>query len=369
MSALRSWRTAIILGIAFVTPMIVLMVGHQLRWRLWLQITRVPRIDRLPSTISGYTIERLPFRFKASFARGHDIYLVDTAGRVFRGNDRTDPAKITFLGNSKIPPRMVFVSSSGTIFVSGFRFPMVRSSDGGITWHYSHDWSFWRMTEDEKTHTLYVGSYPPVKDRSRFIAKIFKSTDEGKTWNVVFADDRLNHIHSVRWDPTYNLLYMTAGDGRYRGQAYSSDRGKTWHWINVGGKQGHTDVAISERHVFWGTDDNLGRILRAPRTPVRDGKPVLWQPYHHIWWIVAHGRQIYAGTLTGQGDRKYTGAFLIASADDGDSWQRLLEEPQGSAPVSFFASESRRLSADGWLYVATETEKTFRIRHRQQPSS
>ena len=97
---------------------------------------------------------------------------------------------------------MVFVTSRGTIFVSGVQLPLVRSTDGGRTWNRSHDWTFWRMTEDEKTHTLYAGSYPPVKDRSRFIAKIFKSADEGQTWDTVFSDDRLAHIHSVRWDAT-----------------------------------------------------------------------------------------------------------------------------------------------------------------------
>lgn len=363
MSKLKSWRLAITLGVAFMTPIIVLAAGHHLRWRLWLQITRVPQMDKMPLSAAGYTVEPLPFRFKASFARGHDIYFVDRAGRVFRGHDRATPGKITLLGDSQRSPRMVFASSRGTIFVSGVKLPMVRSTDGGKTWQPSHPWSFWRMTEDEKTRTLYAGSYPAVKDRTRFIAKAFKSTDEGQTWDAVFTDDRLDHIHTVQWDATYGNLYLAAGDTSYRGQAYSPDHGKSWHWLNSGGKQGHTDVTISEQYVFWGTDDNLGRILRAPRALVRDGQPVLWQPYHHVWWIVAQGRQIYAGTLTGQGAKKYTGAFLLASSDEGENWQKLLESLPGNSRITAFWAESRRLSADGWIYFATENDIAFRV-HR-----
>jgi hypothetical protein len=139
--------------------------------------------------------------------------------------------------------------------------------------------------------------------------------------------------------------------------------GNTWHWINSGGKQGHTDVAISERYVLWGSDDNLGRILRAPRQPVRDGRAVLWQPYHHVWWIVADRRQVYAGTFTCKGKREYSCAFLIASDDEGETWQRLLEESYDeNARVSAFVAESRRLSAEGWLYCATASGRASRIR-------
>jgi photosystem II stability/assembly factor-like uncharacterized protein len=318
-------------------------------------------MDQMSLNPAGYTIERLPFSFSASFARGHDVYFVDGDGRVYKGHDRYRPEDRAQVGYSQTRPRLLFVSSRGTFFVSGDKAPLLRSTDGGKTWDRSHDWSFWRMTEDEQHHILYAGNYS-LQKHPVYMAKIFKSADEGKMWQTIFEDDRLDHIHSVAWDTKFQNLYLTAGDTSHRGQAYSPDHGHTWRWLNSGGKQGHTDVAISEQHVFWGTDDNLGRVLRAPRTPAQDGKPVLWQPYHHVWWIVAQGRQIYAGTLTGQGKKKYTGAFLLASADDGENWQRLLEDSDGKSRFDAFNGESRRLSADGWLYFATMSGKSYRIR-------
>jgi photosystem II stability/assembly factor-like uncharacterized protein len=362
MFLIKTWRKTLICAF-FVAAVAAFLASHQLRWRLWMEITRVPRMDKVPATTAGYTVEQLPFYFRASFARSHDIYFVDSEGKVYRGDDRRNPVEIMLVGNSKIPPRMIFVSAHGTIFVSGTDFPMVRSSDGGGTWEKSHDWSFWRMTEDEESHSLYAGNYSP-KRHPVYMAKVFKSTDEGRTWQCIFADERLDHVHSVLWDGKYQNLYLSAGDGRYRGQAFSPDKGKTWHWINSGGKQGHTDVALTDRYVLWGSDDNLGRVLRASRTPVKDGKTILWQPHHHVWWIVAKKQQIYAGTFrdTGQGDEKYAGAFLLASADEGQTWQKLLEDSDGSRPFSAFDAESRQLSADGWLYCATVSGKAYRVR-------
>jgi hypothetical protein len=350
----------IVLGIVF-SVCAAILIDHRLRWRVGLHLARVPRMDRMALNPGGYTIERLPFDFSVSFVREHDVYFVDTRGAIYRGTD-TDPAQNPDrLGESHIQPRLLFVSSRGTIFVSGPNAPLLRSVDAGQSWQKSHDWSFWRMIEDEARHVLYAGNYSPQKSPV-CLARVFQSTDEGMTWHTTFADDRLDHIHSVAWDALYRNIYLCAGDTGYRGQAYSSDYGKSWHWINWGAKQGHTDVAISERHVFWGTDDNLGRILKAPRAPVRDGTPILWQPHHHVWWIVAHGPQIYAGTLTGERGDKYTGAFLMASSDDGEHWQRLLEDTDGKSAIDAFHGDSRRLSADGWVYVATSSGRSYRVR-------
>jgi photosystem II stability/assembly factor-like uncharacterized protein len=255
---------------------------------------------------------------------------------------------------------MIFVTSRGTIFVSGTGFPTLRSVDRGKTWVPSHELSVWRIAEDETTHTIYAGVYTR-KERPRYIARLLKSNDEGQTWQTIFEDSQLDHIHTVRWDPKYKRLYLSAGDGGRRGQAYSNDSGLTWHWINTGGKQGHTDVAISENNVFWGSDDNLGRILRAPRESVGDGRTILWASDHHVWWVIAKGRQLYAGTLTGE-RKKYTGAYLLASADEGKTWQKLLEDSDGGAALGAFQAESRELTAAGWLYCSTMSGKSYRIR-------
>ena len=359
-SALRGRKKFLTLFIVLFAALVIWAADHHRRWVIYLQIMGVAQTHALASDRTGYQVELLPFHFGASFVRDHRVYFVDPLGRVFETDDRSAPAAARILGDTKIEPRMVYVSARGTMFVSGLGFPTLRSLDGGKTWQQSHELSVWRISENEVSHAIYAGVYTR-KDRSRYTAKLLRSTDEGETWQTVFADRRLDHIHSVRWDAKYERLYLSAGDGAHRGQAYSENGGQTWHWINTGGKQGHTDLAVSENHVFWGSDDNLGRVLRAPRARVADGATVLWASDHHIWWLIAAGRQIYAGTFTGE-RKKYNGAYLLASSDEGTTWQKLLEDADDGAPLSAFQAESRQLSAAGWLYCATMSGKSYRIR-------
>jgi photosystem II stability/assembly factor-like uncharacterized protein len=362
--AVHGRRKGSILILVLIAGLAIWAGDHYRRWVIYLRIKGVTEIHALSPDRTGYEIELLPFHFGASFVRNQQVYFIDPQGRLFETDDRTSPPAARLLGDTQIEPRMVFVSARGTIFVSGLGFSTVRSVDGGKTWSKSHDLSVWRMTENEASHTLYAGVYTR-KERPRYTAKVLMSTDEGKTWQTTFEDSQLDHIHSVRWDPKYNRLYLSAGDGAHRGQAYSDDGGKAWRWINTGGKQGHTDVAISERYVFWGSDDNLGRVLRAPRAPVSDGTTIVWGSDHHVWWVIAEGRQIYAGTLTGE-RKKHTGAYLLASADEGETWQKLLEDSDSGAAIGAFRAESRQLSAGGWLYCSTMSGKSYRIRRIPQ---
>ena len=348
-----------IIFLALIAAVAIWAGDHHRRWLIYLRVTGVPQLHALPPDQTGYAVELLPFHFAASFVRDHQVYFADSQGRVFQTDDRAPPASARMLGDARIEPRMLFVSGRGTMFVSGLGFSTLRSLDGGITWKESHELSVWRMAENEVSHAIYAGVYTR-KDRSRYTAKLLRSMDEGETWQAVFEDRQLDHVHSVRWDPRFRRLYLSAGDGAHRGQAYSEDEGKSWHWINTGGKQGHTDLAVSESHIFWGSDDNLGRILRAPRGTVSDGTTILWGADHHVWWLVAQGRQIYAGTFTGE-RKKYNGAYLLASSDEGATWQKLLEDSDG-ARLSAFQAESRQLSAGGWLYCATMSGKTYRMR-------
>ena len=335
--------------------------NHFLKWHLWLRMTGAMKVHDLPVNTEGYIIEELPLYVGASFARAHEVYLIDGQGIVYKSDDRDPVSALVKLGDAKTRAFLIFVSSRGTIFVSGPGQPLLRSIDGGVTWEKSHDWSFWRMTEDNTNGTLYAGNYSHRNDPV-FNARVFRSTDEGTTWQTIFEDERLDHVHSIRWDAKYRRLYISTGDtSRYRGQAYSDDEGRTWHWLNNGSRQGHTDIAISDHFVFWGSDDNLGRLIRAPRDPAQDGKTITWAPYHHVWWVVAEKQQIYAGTYT-EHPRGYSGAFLMASADEGKTWQKLMEVPKNKDGIASFNAESRVLSAEGWLYFTTSSRKSFRVR-------
>jgi hypothetical protein len=330
------------------------------RWDLYM--INVPDIHDLPLNSSGYTIEPLPFQITVSFVRGHDLYYADEHSIVYVSHDRDSPEKSLALGKSQVAsPRLLFVSSRGTLFLGGNDSRMERSTNRGKSWEQVLSVPTWRMDEDEATGTLYVGNYSP-RHHPIEMATVYKSMDEGETWQPVFTDNRLDHIHTVRYDPIFDRMYIAAGDDSTpRGQAWSDDNGKSWKWIANGRGNGHTDLAFSDHFVFWGSDDWYGRIIRSTRAQVQEGETILFAKRHQIWWVVARNQQIYAGTFL-EHPKSQSGAFLIASDNEGHTWQKLIEVGQAGPKLKAFLGESRRLTSDGWVYFSTSEGQSYRVR-------
>lgn len=342
--------TVIIIGAAIAT--------YDHRWDIYM--LSIPDMHNLPIETAGYKIEQLPFDFHVSFVRGNNLYFVDGAGKVLKADDNDPINTLTQIGHARVSPRLLFVSTKGTIFVAGNDPIMKRSTDGGKTWEVTLELPFWRMDEDEATNTLYAGNYSP-RDHPVDMATIFKSNDEGKTWKKVFSDNRLDHVHTVRYDQEYRRIYIATGDTSYRGEAYSDDQGKSWQWIDTGRGNGHTDVAFTNKFVLWGSDDSYGRICYSPRNPVSDCKDILFGRYHQVWWIIAKSKQIYAGTFVDDAKSR-SGAFLLASNNEGQTWQKLMEVGKPGAGAKAFFGESRNISSSGWIYFITSTGKSYRVK-------
>ena len=207
-------RSRLIIAFVIVLSVSAVIWAYERRWDLYM--LKIPDMHDFSINTNGYTLELLPFNFSVSFIHHKEVYFADGEGRVFKANDR-DPVKtLTEIGHSKMSPRMLFVSSKGTIFVGSNDPHMKRSIDGGKTWEQVLDLPFWRMDEDRETNTLYAGNYSPRKHPVDN-ATLFKSFDEGKIWEKVFIDNKLDHIHSVRYDSKYRRIYISVGDESSRG--------------------------------------------------------------------------------------------------------------------------------------------------------
>ena len=350
-------RLVVALAVAAATTAGALSM-HRYRWDIVMRT--VPSAHDLPIDAAGYQVQKLPFRFAASFARGGEVYFVSGAGEVSKADDADPATSLRRIGSCGVGPRMLFVSSRGTIFVSGSGQGMVRSGDGGKTWNKCMDWSVWRMDEDAAGGGLYAGNYSP-RNSLDFHAAVFRSDDDGAAWREVFTDRKLDHVHTVRVDEPAHRIYIAAGDGPTRGQLASDDGGASWRTILAGAKQGHTDVALTDSNVIWGSDDWLGRIILAGRGDAQIGRTVLWCRGQQVWFVAAEGRQAYAGTFAekaGKGDAVY----LLASDDGGASWRKLLARGASRAGPAGLIGESRRLSAAGWLYFTTTEGECWRVR-------
>ena len=327
--------------------------------------TWIPDAADDPVNAAGYEIEDLPVVITASYARGDDVYLGLDTGEIMKASDSRFTGPWTDLGHPLDGgPRLLFASSAGVLFTSADHHPVYRSADDGITWQQCLDVPVWRMDEDDEGG-LYAGIY--IKD-SEHVATLYKSVDAGLTWNVVFSDETTNHIHTVRWDERGKRLYVAFGDGDQRGQAYSDDHGTTFQVIVRGPLEGHTDIAFTRDYIFWCTDNATGQILRISRATA--DLQVITGLSQFVWFGVAGDEQLYVGTVVSQrfgGER----AALLASADQGETWQKLSQTALSTGVYSqgFFA-ESRQLSAGGWLYCTGGDEhgpRSYRVR-RAQPA-
>lgn len=147
--------------------------------------------------------------------------------------------------------------------------------------------------------------------------------------------------------------------GATRGQAYSDDRGQTFVIITQGPDQGNTDVTFTEDYVIWASDDQSGRVFRVDQAGSMETL-MGWSQF--MWFAVADMQQIYIGTMTSkkQGGER---AALLASNDQGNTWQRLMETDVSVGPYDKgFIAESRELSAGGWLYCSSAGGLSYRIR-------
>jgi len=342
----------------FVWIFVALLFAFVHRYRWDIRLAGVPRTDDLPINTKGYEIEKLPFQFHVSFAQGRTIYFADAGGDVFRAEDSNPVGTLRRIGRSGLAPRSLVVSSKGSIFVSGDHQPMLRSSDGGHTWEKVLDFPVWRMAEDEVSGTLYAGNYskgPGVH------AVVVQSKDDGRTWRQVFADAQLDHVHTLRFDPSFRRIYIATGDGPRRGQAYSDDAGSTWHWILRGRKQGYTDVAISRSLTLWGSDDRLGRIVCGTRNAPLSGETVLWSKGQQVWFVTAQDAQVFVGTFVEDTWNRHP-VYLLASRDEGRSWQKLLEYGASQPGPKGYVTDSRQLSVGGWLYFTDGNGQGYRVR-------
>jgi hypothetical protein len=323
----------------------------------------LPDFADWPVDTNEYTIDVLPAYITASFGHGTDVYLGDVSGEIFKADDSDLSKPWVSLGNPfREGPRLVFVSEAGIVFSSVDAHPLSRSEDDGRTWQVSLDVPVWRMDEDDEGN-LYAGNY--IKD-DEHVATLYKSQDQGLSWTEVFRQDDNQHIHTVRWDDRAGRLYVAFGDSRTRGQAYSDDRGATFTTIAQGPDQGHTDVACTDDYVFWASDDQSGRVFRVDRST--GASQALMGRSQFMWFAVAGDQQIYIGTGT---SRKEGGerAALLASADQGNTWQKLLESELSAGPYDQgFYAESRVLTANGSLYCS-DAHVSYRIRRNDSAST
>lgn len=152
----------------------------------------------------------------------------------------------------------------------------------GTTWEKVHDLYHARVYVNNSwgistyDNVIVLAEYGP-KTAEYNARHVYLSTDYGETWETIFdlGSTQGAHLHGVCFDPWYNRIWVSNGDGPHAAIRYSDDWGKTW--TVVSNKQPTSIIAL-EHAVVFATDSSTNGFLRAPR--IGRGKTPIIEEIH-----------------------------------------------------------------------------------------
>lgn len=222
--------------------------------------------------------------------------------------------------------------------------------------------ALWWSIASDANGAIYIGEYgPTIAGVSR---NVWKSSDEGHSWDVVFqAPSREGvHIHRVAVDPFTQDLWITVGDGRdNRGIFRSRDGGRAFK-RELDSQA--TAVAFTEDAIYWGEDHRKsGRITRLDRAS-GEAREVLRAAH-----AGPYGGSIYDMTVAADGTvyaptMKYPLQGHTATLWRGrnEAWDLVAELPvgfRGAVNGETIAGPDR----NGWIFMTG-----YKVRHRPNES-
>ncbi|HJX48074.1 MAG TPA: hypothetical protein VJ375_09515, partial [Gaiellaceae bacterium] len=213
-----------------------------------------------------------------------------------------------------------------------------RSADHGSTWTpvftFPQPVDYRTLTPHSITddgHSVYIGSYNTLDD-SAHENWVWRSDDDGQTWQVVLDTTTHRHIHFVQADPTTHWVYVGYGDTGRAEIDVSRDQGATWSPLCTGDQCLAVDMAFDPSgFALFGQDvpygsDNIQRVDLATGA-VSTVMPLPGISYSTlrlpggVWLIgTTHG----AGTAYVPGDLD---VHLFASIDNGQTFSDVYDTP------------------------------------------
>lgn len=218
---------------------------------------------------------------------GTSPYDIQQHNRIFRstngGLSWTETASLPAIN----PCQAIYQTSSGTIFAGGWGIDSYitihRSTDNGFTWNSvtviaeEHcEWSVDAFFETDDS-SLYASGWHPAQTVGIGGGFVYRSTDDGLTWNACSKIIRGDGVHNCRVydivDDMYGRLYVGMQPA-YDSVVYTTtDNGNTWY--STGGLDGAYEclclLRASDGTVYAGTTPN-GDVFKYTAPAVREVK-------------------------------------------------------------------------------------------------
>jgi hypothetical protein len=223
----------------------------------------------LPGITSARTLVRLQ---NGDILVGTSPYDVTNRNRIYRTTDGGSSWVLTGLLPHINPCKFIYQTTNGAIYTGGFGIDsetiIHKSVDNGVTWdaltvipqfecHSDADGFY-----ETKNGVLYVTGYIPSHGVREGAGYVYKSLDQGVTWESctkIVRGDSVNsgRIYSIV-DDAYGTLYVGMQPAPDSVVYASSDRGRTWY--STGGLEGTFECLCllrrSDGTIYAGTTPN-----------------------------------------------------------------------------------------------------------------
>lgn len=214
--------------------------------------------------------------------------------------------------------------------------------------------SVWGIDEDDNG-AIYAGIYS-LGERN---AKLYKSTDDGCTFSVIY-DWQTKHIHTLAVDRKTNALYVSIGDTYADAQNFkSTDGGVTFSAVADAPRRQMTAILPSDNYRFWGTDHSPYGIVYRTADDNTLTESLNLGYYSNVFFLRKSDLTgwIYAGFKTDPSTTSDLRCSVWVSKDDGDSWKSVKEIEVATPGEGFwFASNFK----DGNMIVSYKLNNEFK---------
>ncbi|HYM19575.1 MAG TPA: T9SS type A sorting domain-containing protein [Candidatus Kapabacteria bacterium] len=249
--------------------------------------------------------------------------------------------------------KMVYVRSTDVVYADAHG-PILRSSDGGVTWKLGTSYIF----GDERSSL----ALPPDEKNLYMICEpggFFRSADSGKSFVDKNGTIKASFLYALALDSHANL-FTVSEDFYY----YSTDHGASWPlpYLFFGESYLPSVMCARNDHIFVASDLGLYRA-RGPGDTLHNllfSQIIKYQPVQQT------DNKLWTWELRNDAPRR-----VIWSNDDGDHWTPLTDIPNGDQPGGLIGKNNMLLLAGQGqtFYLSLDEGSSWQVQTSSAPIS